>query len=103
MPIEPVATPIGPVAPDTRTRTDAHNLEVDEAAATNHLCGTQHLRTDRACRLPERHSGGCAFTLPEAKSPRTIECRPGGRAAASLASYQWMLKSASTRLLIAAA
>jgi len=46
-------------------RLDAHNLEIDIAAANQHLCGMQHLATGRECYLPERHSGGCDFTVAE--------------------------------------
>ncbi len=72
MPIEP-ATPVAQVTPESRVRTDAHNIQVDETAATHHLCGTQHLATGRECRLPERHSGGCDFTLSEGGGTRISE------------------------------
>jgi hypothetical protein len=65
MSIHPVQPPAISPDPSTPERSDAHNPEVDEAAATHHLCGMQHLATGRKCHLPERHSGGCDFTLFE--------------------------------------
>jgi hypothetical protein len=63
MPSEPDDVSRSAMVPDAPVRTDAHNLEVDEAAATNHLCGMRHLATGHECRLPERHRGGCDFSL----------------------------------------
>ena len=54
--------PVSTVWASSRERLEIHNIEVDVAAAGQHLCGTLHLPTGRVCRLPERHRGGCQFT-----------------------------------------
>ena len=59
--------PVSTVWADSRERLEIHNIEVDVAAAGQHLCGTVHLPTGRVCRLPERHRGGCQFTYRPAR------------------------------------
>jgi hypothetical protein len=44
-----------------------HNIEVDEAVAAQHLCGTLYLPSGRMCLLPERHRGGCQLTARPAR------------------------------------
>jgi hypothetical protein len=44
-------------------RLDVHNANVDEELAEAGMCGTLHLATGGACRLPALHEGGCDFRV----------------------------------------
>ena len=57
-----VRSPASPLRRHRRDRLETHNIEVDEAVAGQHLCGTLHLPSGRVCLLPERHRGGCQFS-----------------------------------------
>ena len=62
-----VRSPASPLTGHWRDRLEIHNIEVDEAVAGQHLCGTLHLPSGRVCLLPERHRGGCQFTARPAR------------------------------------